>query len=390
MINVGVITGTRADYGLLYWLLMGLKEDPEINLEIIVTGAHLSESHGNTYKIIEGDGFEIKESIPILQKTDQSIDVAYSTSEAIKGFSSYFEKNELDVVIILGDRYEALAAAISSLFARIPVMHIHGGEITSGAYDDMIRHSITKMSTYHATSNEEHSKRVIQLGEDPKNIRNYGAPGLELLKKSKLLTKDKLSELLNFNLEKFFLFTYHPETLSDMAPESQIYNILEALNEFQDYNIIFTYPNADDGGLRIINAISNYSDSNNNRCFAVPSLGQENYFSALSSCDLVVGNSSSGIIEAPSAGTPSINIGERQLNRVCAKSVIHSKNNTRDIVKSIKLGLSDKFRNNTNLYENPYSGGNTSTKIINWLKSIDFKDKKIFNDLEVFENPKKY
>ncbi len=385
MIKVGVITGTRADYGLLYWLLIRLKEDSDINLDIIVTGSHLSKSHGETYKIIENDGFEITETIPILLETDQSIDIAYSTSEAIKGFSNFFEKNKLDLIIILGDRYEALAAAISSLFARIPIMHLHGGEITTGAYDDMIRHSITKMSTYHATSNEEHSRRVIQLGEDPKNIRNYGAPGLESLKKSKVHTKDRLSELLHFNLENFFLFTYHPETLADISTENQINNILKALDEFQDHNILFTYPNADDGGLAIINAITNYQNNNKDRCLAVPSLGQEKYFSALFCCDLVVGNSSSGIIEAPSAGVPTVNIGERQLNRVCAKSVIHSKNNFDDIIKSITFGLSDQFRNEKSHYTNPYGDGDTSAKIVNWIKKLDLKKKKTFHDLVAFE-----
>ena len=381
MLKIAVITGTRADYGLLFWLLKGLQEDNSFHLELVATGTHFSEEHGNTYKFIESDGFKITKKIQILHGKDGSIDTALSTAEAIKGFSNYFDESDIDIVIILGDRYEALAAASSAMFARIPVLHIHGGEVTSGAYDDMIRHSITKMSQFHSTSSHEHMQRVIQLGENPENVKNFGAPGLEHLKRSKLLSKKDLSEALNFDLKKFFLFTYHSETLSTTPVEDQISEILKALDSFVGYNILFTFPNADDGGKKIIESINNYVKRFPNRCLAMPSLGQEKYFSALSCCDLVLGNSSSGIIEAPAAGVPSINIGDRQLNRSSAKSVINCRNSMHDILNSIELGLSEDFRNEKDIYANPYGEGKTSEKIISWLKKIKYKDKKIFYDL---------
>lgn len=382
MINISVVTGTRADYGLLFWLLKGLKEDNAFNLEIVATGSHLSELHGDTYKFIEKDGFEIKEKISILTQKDDSTDIAKSTANAIVGFSDYFDRSHVDIVLILGDRYEALAAASAALFSGIPIMHIHGGEVTSGAYDDMMRHAITKMSHFHCTTNEEHMKRVIQLGENPKNVKNFGAPGLEGLKKSRLISKEKLSEKLKFELRNFFICTYHPETLSNMSVDTQIKNLLHALDEFPNRQVLFTYPNADDGGRKIIEYIEEYVSENSQRCFASSSLGQINYYSALSYCDLIVGNSSSGIIEAASAKVPSVNIGDRQLNRSAANSVINSKNSKNDIVKAIKKGLSENFKNKKNIYNNPYGEGKTSEDIISWLKSIDFKDRKIFYDLK--------
>jgi UDP-N-acetylglucosamine 2-epimerase (non-hydrolysing) len=381
MINISVVTGTRADYGLLFWLLKGLQKDKEFELEIVVTGSHLSDELGNTYRFIENDGFTISKKVEILNDTDTALDTAMSTAEAIKGFSTYLEENDIHILVVLGDRYEAFAAASSAMFSRVPVFHIHGGEVTSGAYDDMIRHSITKMSQFHSTSNDEHMKRVIQLGESPDNVRNLGAPGLEHFKRTRLLNKKELSSQLDFDLKKFFLVTYHPETLSAIPAKDQISEVLEALDSYKDYNMLFTFPNADDGGKEIIHSINNYSRKHSERALAIPSLGQEKYFSALACCDLVVGNSSSGIIEAPSAGVPSINIGERQLNRCSARSVIHCNNIKKDILNSIELGLSEEFRIKKDIYQNPYGEGKTSEKIISWLKELKIQEQKFFYDL---------
>jgi len=381
MINISVVTGTRADYGLLFWLLKGLQKDKEFELEIVVTGSHLSDELGKTYRFIENDGFTISKKVEILNDTDTALDTAMSTAEAIKGFSTYLEENDVHILVVLGDRYEAFAAASSAMFSRVPVFHIHGGEVTSGAYDDMIRHSITKMSQFHSTTNDEHMRRVIQLGESPDNVRNLGAPGLEHFKRTRLLNKKELSSQLDFDLKKFFLVTYHPETLSTVPTKDQISEVLEALDSYKDYNMLFTFPNADDGGKEIIDSINNYANKHSERALAIPSLGQEKYFSALACCDLVVGNSSSGIIEAPSAGVPSINIGERQLNRCSARSVIHCNNIKKDILKSIELGLSEEFRIKKDIYQNPYGEGKTSEKIISWLKELKIQEKKFFYDL---------
>ena len=381
MLNITVITGTRADYGLLYWLIKDLDNNPKFKLNIVATGSHLSKIHGNTFKDIEKDGFKIKQKIKILSSKDDSLNTSLSTSRAIKGFAEYFNNNKVDLVIILGDRYEILASCIAAMLSKIPLMHIHGGELTSGAYDDSIRHAITKMSHYHCTTNLEHMKRVIQLGENPERVKNFGAPGLEYLKRSNLLSKKDLSNELGFELNNFFLFTYHPETLSNLSTSRQIKNVLKALDSYKDYKILFTYPNADSEGKKIIKHIENYSKKNLSRSLIVPSLGQVKYLSALSACDLLIGNSSSGLIEAPSASVPTINIGNRQENRTSAKSVINVENDTQKIVKSISLGLSKEFRSNKNIYNNPYGEGRTSQKIIEWLMKLDIKNKKFFYDL---------
>ncbi|RPF75006.1 MAG: UDP-N-acetylglucosamine 2-epimerase (hydrolyzing) [Rickettsiales bacterium TMED289] len=381
MLNITVITGTRADYGLLYWLIKDLNNNPKFKLNIVATGSHLSKIHGNTFKEIEKDGFKIKQKIKILGSKDDSLNTSLSTSRAIKGFAEYFNNNKVDLVIILGDRYEILASCIAAMLSKIPLMHIHGGELTSGAYDDSIRHAITKMSHYHCTTNLEHMKRVIQLGENPERVKNFGAPGLEYLKRSNLLSKKDLSNELGFELNNFFLFTYHPETLSNLSTSRQIKNILKALDSYKDYKILFTYPNADSDGKKIIKYIENYSKKNLSRSLIVPSLGQVKYLSALSACDLLIGNSSSGLIEAPSANVPTVNIGNRQENRTSAKSVINVENDTQKIVKSISKGLSKEFRSNKNIYNNPYGEGRTSQKIIEWLMKLDIKNKKFFYDL---------
>tara|TARA_B100001057_G_scaffold499985_1_gene612832 strand:+ start:13866 stop:15017 length:1152 start_codon:yes stop_codon:yes gene_type:complete len=382
MINISVVTGTRADYGLLYFILKEISSDNFFNLKLLVTGSHLSKEHGFTYKEILRDGFSITKKIHILSKDDQPKDIANNISKSIKEFSKFFEKDNSDLVILLGDRYESLGVAISCIFARKPILHIHGGEITEGAYDDMIRHSITKMSNYHSTTSEEHRNRVIQMGEKPTNVKNFGAPGLEFLKKIPLLNKKELSEKLKFDLNNFFLVTYHPETLSNISSKQQIRMVLNALDRYKEYNLLFTFPNADDGGKKIIESINNYKKSNLKRVFVSPSLGQVNYLSALSCCDLVIGNSSSAIIEAPSLKTITINIGERQSNRSAALSVINSKFEEKNIIMAIKKGLKLKKQNKNNIFKNPYGKGETSKNLVNWIKKLNISKKKSFHNLK--------
>ena len=382
MINISVVTGTRADYGLLYFILKEISSDNFFNLKLLVTGSHLSKEHGFTYKEILRDGFSISKKIHILSKDDQPKDIANNISKSIKEFSKFFEKDTSDLVILLGDRYESLGVAISCIFARKPILHIHGGEITEGAYDDMIRHSITKMSNYHSTTSEEHRNRVIQMGEKPSNVKNFGAPGLEFLKKTPLLNKKELSKKLKFDLKNFFLVTYHPETLSNVSSKQQIKTVLNALDRYKEYNLLFTFPNADDGGKKIIESINNYKKSYPKRVFISPSLGQVNYLSALSCCDLAIGNSSSAIIEAPSLKTITINIGERQSNRSAALSVINSKLEEKKIILAIKKGLKLKKQNKNNIFKNPYGKGETSKNLVNWIKKLNISKKKRFHNLK--------
>ncbi len=383
MLNVCVLTGTRADYGLLYWTLKELKSDKSIKLLVIATGTHLSKKHGYTFKEIEKDGFQIDAKINILSNKDNSKDISDTTARAIKGFSKFFSNNKIDLIIILGDRYEALAAAVSSTFHKIPILHIHGGEITKGAYDDMIRHAITKMSNYHVATTNVYKKRIIQMGEHPKNVKNFGAPGLEYIKKTKLLDKSKLSKKLGIELEKFFVITFHPETLSLIPPKKQIRILLSALSNFNNYKFLFSYSNADEGGFSIIKEIEDFKKFNSDQVFIVPSMGQLIYLSAVANSNLVVGNSSSALIEAPSLKKISVNIGERQKGRLSADSVIHSSLDEKNIIFSIKKGLSKSFTEKRNIYSNPYDSGNTSKKIIKWIKEINIQKNKSFFDLKI-------
>lgn len=382
MLNVCVLTGTRADYGLLYLTLKELKSDKLIKLHLLATGTHLSKKHGHTYKEIEGDGFKIDSKINILSSKDDSKDISNITAKAIKGFSNYFSKNKIDLMIILGDRYEALAAAVSSTFHKIPILHIHGGEITEGAYDDMIRHAITKMSNYHVATTDIHKKRIVQMGENPKNVKNFGAPGLEFIKKIKLLDKSNLSKKLGIELEKFFVVTFHPETLSPIPPKKQIKILLRALSNFNNYKLLFSYSNADEGGNSIIKEIEAFKKLHSDQVFIVPSMGQLIYLSAVANSNLVVGNSSSAIIEAPSLKKISVNIGERQKGRISADSVIHSSLNEKKIILSIKKGLSKSFTQNHNIYSNPYDSASTSKRIVKWIKDINIQKHKSFFDFK--------
>lgn len=381
--KVAVFTGTRAEYGLLYWLLKDVQNDKELELQLLVSGMHLSPEFGSTWQQIERDGFAIDEKIEILLSSDTPVGTAKSIGLGVLGFADALSRLKPDVLIILGDRFEALAVAQTAMILRIPVLHLHGGEITEGAYDDAIRHAITKLSYLHCTSTEEYKKRVIQLGEDPIRVANVGAIGLDHIKRSHFLSLEKLSVSLNFKLtHPYFLVTYHPVTLGKESPEESFKALLEALDSYPNYQVILTYPNADDGGRKIIPLLEAYASSQPNRVLAIPSLGQLRYLSAVKHAAAVIGNSSSGIIEVPAFDVPTVNIGDRQKGRLAAKSVLNCPADSQSIINTIKIAITRSYKGPNERITNPYGQGNASSKIIEMIKSMNFERSKIFYDIK--------
>lgn len=365
-----VFTGTRAEYGILYWLLRDLSDDPEVDLGLLVSGSHLVSDYGYTIENIKRDGFRIDAEVDMLLSSGSSVGVAKSLGLSVVGYSDALDRLKPDLLIVLGDRYEALGVTQVAMLLKVPVAHIHGGEVTEGAYDDSIRHSISKMSHLHFVTNEVHRKRVIQLGEQPDTVFNVGALGLEHLKRTELLSLEELSRSIGFDLtNKFFLVTYHPVTLGNEEPESTFQSILAALSEFSDYKIVITYPNADEGGKKIIPIIEKFKEDRGDSVFVSKSLGQLNYLSAVQHCSCVVGNSSSGIIEVPSFKKGTVDVGCRQKGRIRSRSVVHSETDVESIKKAVSLVTSQKFFKEVSSFENPYGDGFTSRKIIDVIKS---------------------
>ena len=372
MQKICVVTGTRAEYGLLYQVVKRIRQDAGLKLQLIVTGAHLSPEFGLTYKIIEKDGFIIDEKVEMLLSSDTPVGIAKSIGLGVIGFAEALDRLKPDILLVLGDRYEILAAVLAALPARIPVGHICGGDTSEGAFDESIRHSITKMSHLHFATNGESVKRILQMGENPSYVFNTGSPGIDYIKHIKLLSKEELEKELDFTFLKCnLLVTYHPVTLEDNTSSEQFAAILEALNDLgEDIGIIFTKPNADTDGRVIIQMIDNYVQNHpNTRVFT--SLGQLRYLSAIAQVDAVVGNSSSGLYEAPSFGKPTVNIGDRQKGRLMAESVISCGNTRQEIYDAIKKALASDFRD----VVNPYGDGNSSEKIISILKDISYYKK---------------
>lgn len=368
MRKICVVTGSRAEYGILRRLIKAIKEDSELTLQVIATNQHLSILQGETYKEIERDGVAIDYKVYMADDgaPDNANTTAKSIGRGIAGFADAFDKLKPDMLLILGDRYEMLAVASTALIYKIPIAHLHGGEITEGAFDDAIRHAVTKMSHLHFTSTEAYRKRVIQLGEQPDRVFNVGALGVENVMKNEFMTKAEVERSLDFKLtDKCLLCTYHPVTLSDMSSEEQILNLLEALDKYEDYKIIFTYSNSDTNSRIIIKRIQEYVDKNVDRCMFIPSLGQKRYFSALKYVRAVVGNSSSGIIEVPSFGIPTLNIGDRQKGRIAADSVI----NCGCSIGEIKEGLDKVIVYRTKAIDNPYYKESTCDVILNVIKT---------------------
>ena len=384
--KICVVTGSRAEYGLLYWLLKEIENDKKLDLQLIVTGMHLSPEFGLTYKEIEKD-FKIKKKININLSLDTTKGISRSMSVAQSSFSIAYNQLKPDILVVLGDRYEIFSAAISAMIARIPIAHIHGGEATEGLIDEAIRHCITKMSHIHFTATKEYSRRIIQLGEHPKRVFNVGGMGIENIKRLKLLNKKKFEKLINFKLgKKNILVTFHPVTLDKNTSKIHFQELLSAIDKLKDTNIIFTKANSDTDGKIINKMIDNYTKKNSKKSFAIPSLGQLKYLSALQYMDFIIGNSSSGLLEAPSFKLGTINIGDRQDGRIKAKSVIDCLPNQKSISRAIKIVYSKKFKNSLKKIQNPYSNNNSvypSKKIVKVLKSIQLHNilKKKFFDI---------
>lgn len=344
MKKICIVTGSRAEYGLLKPLITKISEDRDLILQLVVTGMHLSPEFGLTYKEIIKDGFRITEKVEILLSSDTEIGISKSIGLAMISFSEVFQKINPDLLIILGDRYEIFAVAAVAMIARIPIAHLHGGETTEGVIDEAIRHSITKMSYLHFTSNEIYRNRVIQLGEDPSRVFNVGAIVEDSIRTIKFIQKSQLEKDLGIKFDKkMALLTFHPATLESNSSEKQFKNILEALNDFNDLKVIFTKANSDTNGRIINNMIDKYVSNNPQKCVAFTSLGQLRYLSTMLYCDVVIGNSSSGIIEAPILKKSTVNIGDRQKGRIQAESIINCNPVKDEMIKAIKKALSKEF-----------------------------------------------
>ena len=383
MKKICVVTGTRAEYGLLYWLMKGIQADPDLDLQLIVTGMHLSPEFGLTYEEIEKE-FKINKKIEMLLSSDTAIGISKSVGLAQISLAESFEDLQPDLVIVLGDRYEIFAASSAAMIARIPIAHIHGGETTEGAFDEAIRHSITKMSHLHFTATEQYRNRVIQLGEAPERVFNVGGMGIENIKRLKLLDKEEFQRSIDFKLaEKNLLITFHPVTLEKSTARQQFIELLEALDELDDTHLIFTKANSDTDGRIINKLIDEYANANPFKAKAFTSLGQLRYLSALQFMDAVVGNSSSGLAEAPSFKIATVNIGDRQKGRIKATSVIDCDPDKASITKSLKEVYTLEMKKILEQSENPYGDGLASLEIINIIKktNIDNLLKKKFYDL---------
>ncbi|OYY94503.1 MAG: UDP-N-acetylglucosamine 2-epimerase (hydrolyzing) [Hydrogenophilales bacterium 28-61-23] len=381
--KICVVTGTRADYGLLRWVLDGIQRSPELELQVIATGMHLSPEFGLTYREIEADGFMIDRKVEMLLSSDTAVGVAKSMGLAMIGFADAFAALNPDLVLVLGDRYEIFAAVSAAMIARIPIAHLHGGEATEGLIDEPIRHSITKMSHLHFVAAEEYRQRVIQLGEDPERVFLVGGLGIDNILKLPLLDRSALEASLDFKLGKRnLLITFHPVTLEQDTAAAQMGELLAALDALQDTHLIFTMPNADTGGRVLFEMIEAFV-AQRSYAKAYTSLGQLRYLSAIAQVDAVVGNSSSGLIEVPSFKKGSINIGDRQRGRLKAASVIECEPNRAAIAQALQRLYEPSFQADLSSVQNPYGVGGASEAIVRNLEQITFNDllKKRFHDL---------
>lgn len=380
--KICIITGSRAEYGLLKPLIDELNEEKKFKVQIIATGMHLSPEFGLTYKEIENDGLEIDEKIEILLSSDTTIGVSKAMGLALISFAEAFQRLKPDLIIGLGDRFELFAAVSSALINKIPVAHIHGGELTEGAYDNSLRHAITKMSHLHFTSTEEYRRRVIQLGENPKTVFNVGALGIDNIKKIKLLKINELEEAIGIKINKmFFIVTFHPVTLNHKTSVKYVNELLLALDEFKDYQIIFTKPNADNDSRIIIKLIDEYVARNRERTVSFQSLGRLKYLSMLKYAAAMIGNSSSGIIEMPYFSKPTINIGDRQKGRIFPESIIQCVPDKASIIEAINKGVKSNFKDNK--FINVYGNGSAGRKIKKILLETNYSNliKKEFYDI---------
>ena len=381
--KICVITGTRAEYGLLRWIMQGIKDDPDLKLQIIVTGMHLSPEFGLTYREIELDGFQIDRKVEMLISSDTAVGIAKSIGLGLIGFADVLDELKPDLMIVLGDRFETFAAVASALVARIPVAHLHGGEKTEGAFDEALRHSITKMSQLHFVAADEYRNRVIQLGEQPERVFLVGGLGIENIKRLKLLDRTELQASLDFKLgQKSLLITFHSSTLEASTAEKQMSELLSALSSLDETQLVFTLPNADSDGRALIKMVQQFVSSHPN-ARAYSSLGQLRYLSCIAQVDGVVGNSSSGLMEAPSFKKGTINIGDRQLGRLQAASVINCEPTSTSIESALLKLYSTDFQETLPYVVNPYGEGGAASKVVDILKrcTLDGLVKKTFYDL---------
>lgn len=383
--RIGLLTATRAEFGLLKPLILQLKKEDCFETQVLVTGAHLSHEFGDTYKEIEEAGISIDAKIECVGQGDEPKDISRNMAMALEGFGEYFNDNKLDLLIVLGDRYETLAVCIAAMNAEIPIAHIHGGELTEGAIDDAIRHSITKMSQLHFTCTEVYRQRVIQLGEHPERVYNVGALAVENILNNDYMSKEDLEENLDFKLkDSFGVVTYHPVTLDEESGVKQLEELLLALETFEDMSFIITKANADAGGRRINKRIDEFVSSHDN-ILAVTSLGARRYLSAVRECDVVIGNSSSGIIEAPVLKTSTVNIGDRQRGRFMPDSVINCETVKSEIIAAIYRAVSDDFKSVLRGVSNPFGDGSTSENIVRILKKVFFLDEGLRIDKKFYD-----
>ena len=367
--KICVITGSRAEYGLLRSTIRGLQNKHNVDVQLIATGSHLSPLHGYTLSEIESDGFIPDRLIEILLASDSHVSVSKSIGLAVISFSEAFHQLSPDIILILGDRYEIFAAATAALIANIPIAHCHGGELTYGAFDDALRHSITKMSHHHFVAADEYRRRVLQLGEDPLSVHLVGGLGVDVISRITPLSREALEKSLEFEFaEKNLLVTFHPVTLDGIPSDAQLRELLDALSCLKDTNIIFTLPNSDTQSQLLINLIHDYCSSHSN-AKAFPSLGQLRYLSCITYCDAVVGNSSSGLAEVPSFKKGTINIGTRQAGRLLASSVINCDPTSPSILSAIEKLYTPEFQHSLQHTENPYGSGGASDAIVEILSN---------------------
>ena len=383
MKKVCVVTGTRADYGWLRWVIEGIRQSPVLELKLFVTGMHLSPEFGMTVNAIGADGFTIDRKVEMLLSSDTAVGVTKSMGLGMIGFADALAELQPNLMVVLGDRYEIFVAAASAMIARIPIAHLHGGETTEGAFDEAIRHSITKMSHLHFVAAEEYRRRVIQLGEKPEHVFNVGGLGIDNILSLKLLSSDELEDALGFKFsQRNLLITFHPVTLESGAGAQQMDELLAALVDLKDTGLIFTMPNADTGGRILFRKIEAFC-SQHSQARAYTSLGQLHYLSCIKYVDGVIGNSSSGLLEVPSFKKGTINIGDRQRGRLRALSVIDCQPERKSIRLALERLFSATFQTMLSRTENPYGSGGASQAVVNILEriSIDGLLKKTFHDL---------
>lgn len=389
MKKICVLTATRAEYGLLKPIIKNFDKREDVDLRVVVTGAHLSPEFGLTYKEIINDGININKKIEILVSADTPSAISKSMGLAMIGFSDYFNDSPPDLLVVLGDRYETLAVTIVAMNQMIPIAHLYGGEATEGLIDEAIRHAITKMSYLHFTSTEEYRKRVIQLGESPNRTFNVGSIGIENIKLNEYMSKQGLSESIRLSLDRpYAVVTFHPVTLENQSAESQIGELLKAISQHSEMNFIFTKANSDADG-RIINSLIDEFVKDKDNCMVITSLGLKRYLTAVKHSSMVIGNSSSGIIEVPSFKVPTINIGDRQKGRIQAASIINCTPDHKSIMDAIKKANDGDFRRKIQHIKNPYEKMNTScnivTTIMDFLLNNKIDIKKKFHDIDSME-----